>query len=183
MRRRLASKFIGFVCWFALLAPASYGQSQSPASSPPSTADTDSQTTPGQTAPATERPPIKVWTNDEIGVLHNDHSVSVMGSQTDPKKVSATSKTYSQEKDPAWYRKQLIPLQTEIDKLDTQIAKIQAFLNGENVSEPASLHRQLVPTPEDQLKLMEAKRQANAAKMDELLDRARHNGIKPGDLR
>jgi hypothetical protein len=41
----------------------------------------------------------------------------------------------------------------------------------------------MVPSPQEQLKQMEAKRQADAAKMDDLLDRARHNGIEPGALR
>jgi hypothetical protein len=45
------------------------------------------------------------------------------------------------------------------------------------------MHRQLVPSPQDQLKQMEAKRQRDAAKVEDLLDRARHNGIKPGALR
>jgi hypothetical protein len=64
----------------------------------------------------------------------------------------------SQEKDPAWYRKQLAPLREEIDKLDPQIAKLQAYLSGENVGEQASLHAKMVPTPQEQLKQMEAKR-------------------------
>jgi hypothetical protein len=184
MRRLIFSECIVLVYCLALVPAASYGQSQSPTAAPqPSTSATDSQTTQGQTSPATQRMPAKVWTNDEIGVLRNDHSVSVVGSRTDTKKVSATSKPYSQEKDPAWYRKQLISLQAEIEKLDARIAKTQAFLNGENVGEPASLHRQLAPSPQDQLKQMEAKRQADAVKMDDLLDRARHNGIEPGELR
>jgi len=115
--------------------------------------------------------------------LRNDHRVSVVGSRTDTKRESAISKPYSQEKDPAWYRKQLISLQEEIDKLDAQIAKMQAFLNGKNVGEPASRYRRLAPSPEDQLKQMRAKRQADAAKLDDLLDRARHNEIDPGALR
>ena len=65
----------------------------------------------------------------------------------------------------------------------SQIAKLKAFLSGENVSEPTTMHHQLIPTPQDQLKQMEAKRQADAAKIDDLLDRARHNGINPGALR
>jgi hypothetical protein len=97
--------------------------------------------------------------------------------------VSATSKGYSLEKDPAWYRRQLEPLRAEIEKLDAQIPKMQAFLNGENVGEQASLHPKMVPSPQEQLKQMEAKRQADAAKVDDLLDRARHNGTEPGALR
>jgi hypothetical protein len=114
--------------------------------------------------------------------LRNKQGVSVVGNSK-PQNVSATSKAYSQEKDPAWYRKQLEPLRTEIDKLDPEIAKLKAFLSGENVSDPATMHHKLVPSPQDQLKQMEAKRQADEAKMEDLLDSARHNGIEPGALR
>jgi hypothetical protein len=41
----------------------------------------------------------------------------------------------------------------------------------------------MVPSPQEQLTQMEAKRQADAAKMDDLLDQARRNGIEPGALR
>jgi hypothetical protein len=96
---------------------------------------------------------------------------------------TSTNPPKSLAKDASWYRKQLIPLQAEMDRLDAQIAKLQAFLSGENVSDPASLHMKLTPTPQEQLKQMIEKRQADAVKMDDLLDQARHNGIEPGALR
>ena len=106
----------------------------------------------------------------------------MVGSHT-PRNVSANSKSYSQEKDPAWYRKQLEPLRAEIDKLDAKIAKMQAFLKGENVGEQASLHPKMVPSPQEQMKQMEDKRAKDVEKVNDLLDRARHNDIAPGELR
>jgi hypothetical protein len=183
MRFRTIFLFALLVSVLAVVPGSSHGQSQSPAATQQPSATSPPPPPPqSQAAPSAIAKPAKVWTNDEIDTLRNNQGVSVVGNRT-PQNVSATSKAYSEEKDPAWYRKQLAPLQAEIDRLDAQIAKMQAFLSGENVGEQASLHRRLAPSPQDQLKQMEAKRQADAAKMDDLLDRARHNGIEPGALR
>jgi hypothetical protein len=164
----------------ALVAAVGFGQSQSPEAQPASTSG-PSNTSPGQTTASTKTTTVKVWTNDDIVTMPYSHTKPATGSQG-IKNVSTTSKP-AQEKDPAWYRKQLAPLNAEIEKLDPQIAKLKAFLSGENVSEPPTTHRQLVPTPKDQLQQMETKRNADAAKVDDLMDRARHNGIEPGQLR
>jgi hypothetical protein len=172
------------VSLLALVPGSAYGQSQSPAATP-QTSDTSAPPPPPQApaAPLANAKPGKVWTNDEIDTLRNNHGVSVVGGNGKPQNVSTASKGYSQEKDPAWYRNQLASLRADIDKLDPQIAKPQAFLSGQNVSEPPTMHERLVPSPQDQLKQLEAKRQADAAKIEDLLDRARHNGIEPGALR
>jgi len=185
MRRQLPSLLIifVFVSWFAVVSAASFAQSQSPAVAQPAGADASSPSPQPNAVPATPKTSAKVWTNDDIDGLRHGNNLSVTGSSADPKKVSTYSKPYSQEKDPAWYRKQLAPLNAEIEKLDPQIAKLKAFLSGENVSEPTTMHHQLIPTPQDQLKQMEAKRDTDEAKIDDLLDRARHNGIEPGALR
>ena len=171
------------VALFAVAPGSSNSQSQpAAATQQPAAASAPAPPPQAKAAPITNAKPAKVWTNDEIDTLRNNHSVSVVGNRT-PQNVRATSNVHSQEKNPAWYRKQLAPLRTEINKLDTQIAKLKAFLSGENVSDPATMHRQLVPSPQDQLKQMEAKRQTDAAKVEDLIDRARHNGIEPGALR
>ena len=183
MRFQRLFLFAVLVSSLAAVPGLGYGQSQPTASTQQSsTTSTPQPPAQAQAAPIANAKPAKVWTNDEIDTLRSNHSVSVVGNRA-PQKVSATSKGYSLEKDPAWYRRQLEPLREEIDKLDAQIPKMQAFLNGENVGEQASLHPKMVPSPQEQLKQMEAKRQADAGKMDDLLDRARHNGIEPGALR
>src|SRR5271154_2184748 len=109
-----------------------FGQSQ-PAPATRAPADTSAPTSPpqGQAAPIPNAKPAKVWTNDDMGTLRQRNSISVVG-KNPPKNVSATSKTPSKplppEKDPAWYRKQLAPLQADIDKLHPQIAKLRTLL-------------------------------------------------------
>jgi len=184
MRFHTLFLFAVLVSLLAVVTGSLHSQSQSPAATqqPSATSVPPPQ---AQAAPLANAKPAKVWTNDEVDTLRNNHSVSVVGNRT-PQNASAASKGSSLEKDPAWYRKQLAPLRAEIEKLDGQIEQTKAFLSGEKVNDPpASYHAYFgVPgNPQGQLKQMEAKRQADAAKMDDLLERARHNGIEPGALR
>jgi hypothetical protein len=181
MRFQTILLFAALVSLQAMVPGTCSGQSQ-PATAIPQPAVSSTAPSESQANPLPNAKPAKVWTNDEIDTLHNHSGVSVVGNRT-PQNVSATSKVHSQEKDPAWYRNQLATLRAEIDKLDPQIAKLQAFLSGENISDPPTMHHKLFPTPQDQLKQMEAKRQADETKIEDLLDRARHNGIQPGALR
>lgn len=139
----------------------------------------------GQSSTPPKAKPAKVWDNDQINLLNNDHGVSVVGTKAQPSTV-AVKKMLPPEKDPAWYRRQLQPLDAEINKLDGQIAKLQAFLKGERVNDPpADTHAyHTVPgDPQEQLKQLEEKRTKDVDKVNDLLDRARHNDIPPGELR
>src|ERR1700686_5035483 len=166
--------FLSLTVLLAMAPWAACGQTQSPAPA--------SQTAPAQTPPATGVKPAKVWTNDDVGTLRTNDTISVVGTTAGTKKTSAPSQStsYSYEKDPAWYRRQLAPLQANVEKLDAQIAKLQEFIKGGNVSEAQRYRYTLPGNPQDQLNQLEKKRQADAAKIDELQDRARHNGILPG---
>jgi len=132
---------------------------------------------------ATQPKPAKIWTNEDIGELHNKNSVSVVGQKPSTRKVSATSTSISQAQNVTWYKNQLVPLREDIERLGPQITRLQAFLSGENISDTPTMHRQLVPSPLEQLKQLEAKRAADQVKIEDLLDRARKNGIEPGALR
>ena len=139
----------------------------------------------GQSATQPKAKPVKVWDNDQVNMLSNDHSVSVVGSKAQPGAV-AVKKALPPEKDPAWYRRQLQPLQAEITKLDGQIEKTKAFLSGEKVNDPpADKHAYygLPGDPQEQLKQLEDKRAKDVERVNDLLDRARHNEIPPGELR
>jgi anaerobic selenocysteine-containing dehydrogenase len=186
MRFQTLFLFVLLASLLAVGTGSGYGQSQTPAATQqPAATSAPPKPPPAQAASPANAKPAKVWTNDEIDNLPNNHGVSVVGNRA-PQNVSANSKGYSLEKDPAWYLRQLAPLRAEIEKLDGRIEQTKAFLSGEKVSEqPASVRAYFtVPgNPQGQLKQMEARRQADAAKVDDLLDLARHNGIEPGALR
>ena len=169
-----------FLCTLVVLALSSLaipGRSQSQSAA--------SATSSPQAPPATGVNPPKVWTNDDVDGLRSTETVSVVGKLpgANAKKTGAPSQPPSGEKDPAWYRKQLIPLQADVAKLDIQIEKLQDFIAGKNVSEAQPYRHGPAGNPRDQLSQFEKKRQAEAAKIDDLLDLARHNGIQPGALR
>jgi len=186
MRFQTLFFFAALVSSLSVLPASGYGQSQSPAATQqPSATSAPPPAPQAQAAPVANAKPAKVWSNDEINTLHNNQGVSVVGNRT-PQNASAKSKGDSMEKDPGWYRRQLATLRAEIEKLDGQIEQTKAFLSGEKVNDqPASYHAYYsVPgNPQNQLKQMEAKRQTDQSKIDDLLDRARHNGIEPGALR
>lgn len=169
-----------------VVVPATlHGQSQTDAPAvQPATASVPAGQ--GQSATQPKAKPAKVWDNDQINMLSNDHSVSVVGAKATPGGAATTTRALPPEKDPAWYRKQLQPLQAEITKLDAQIEKTKAFLSGEKVNDqPADKHAYYgVPgDPQQQLKQLEEKRAKDVEKVNDLLDRARHNDIPPGELR
>src|ERR1700680_3680614 len=115
MRFRTIFLLAVLVSLFAAVPGSSYGQSQTTvATHQPADASSTPPAPQAQAAPIANAKPAKVWTNDEIDTLRNDRSVSVVGNRT-PQKVSATSKGYSQEKDPAWYRMQRGPLRAECE--------------------------------------------------------------------
>ena len=186
MRFQTIFSFAVLLSLHAMLPGPNYGQSQpAPATQQPAAASAPPPAPQAQTAPMENAKPAKVWTNDEVDSLHNDGGVSVVGNRT-PRNVRSTSRGYSPRKDPAWYRNQLRPLRMEIANLDGQIEKTKAFLSGEIVNDPPASFDAYFGTPgnpQDQLKEMEANRRRDRAKMDDLLDRARHNGIEPGALR
>lgn len=167
-------------------AASAPSQSQSPApSQQTSVVKSQASAAPKQATPAPSAKPATVWTNDEVDSLRSGNSVSVVGRTQNVSASAPTknAKAIPSEKDPAWYRKQLQPLQAEIDKLDAQIAKLEKFLSGEPVSDPPTAHRQMSPTPQEQLKQLNDKRAKDVQKVNDLLDQARHNDIPPGALR
>jgi hypothetical protein len=189
---------VGALVSLPALGPGlAYAQSQTPAATPqPVTTNASpplppaqgqspqNQAAQSQAAPLANAKPAsaKVWTNEDVSALRSDNGVSVVGNRR-PQRADGASRTSSQEKDAAWYRNQLATLRDDMEKLDVKIAKLQAFLSGENVGEQASLHPRMVPTPQEQLKEAQTKRQADSEKIEDLVDRARHNGIEPGALR
>ena len=191
----------GALAFLLFLAPAA-GHSQSGAVAPAAAqssrqsaatgaAPTASASSPSaaqtQAAPIANAKPAEVWTNEDVGKLSGD-GVSVVGkpASRNASSTSAKPKGYSMEKDPNWYRKQLQPLQAEIEQLNAQIEKTKAFLSGDHVNDTSGTVRayySAAGNPKDQLQKLEARRDKDVATVNDLLDRARHNDIPPGALR
>ena len=115
--------------------PPPASASSAPAQSDPSVSasKTDKKDSTAQT-PAPK--PKKVWTNDDMGDLHDPTSVSVVGK----KKSSKPENNYRYSPPPGqseymlkMYRQQLDQLQAQADAIDKQISNLQAAKSGKTV--------------------------------------------------
>jgi len=154
----------------------------------------------GSQAPNPPPAQQKVWTNDDIDHLRDSGSggVSVIGNSPAPapdatpasKGAStpakpATTPKLPKEKDPDWYRAQLAPLYKSLDLITDQIAAAQSAADGESRGDAGvSLNvRAPAGTAQQQIVQLQKEQTDVQAKIDALLDMARHNDIPPGDLR
>jgi hypothetical protein len=144
----------------------------------------------------------KVWTNEDIDQLRDQGAggISVMGPAAPPATPSAQqgnpaasgapakpakAPALPKEKDPEWYRQQLAPLYAALDRINTQLAAAQAAVDGDSRGEGGVSMNTRAPqgTPQEQVATLQNEQAQVQARIDALLDMARHNDIEPGDLR
>ena len=134
------------ICSFISSAP-SFGQNAAASdqnSNPPATtgaapASTDQASSTykkDSSAQASAPKPKKVWTNDDMGDLHQNSTVSVVGKR----KNSQPDNRYRYSPPPGqseyivkMYRQQLDRLQAQSDAIDKQISQLQDAKNGKTV--------------------------------------------------
>ena len=190
MRRGVLSSAILAVCFAATFLPDARGQSSSPSQPPDSPAQPAAQrSSSGNSAPAKSGNPKKVWTEDDLNSLKSH--VSVVGGPSKSPKTSQKPPQDNQaaaslppEKDPAWYRGQLLPLRAQIEQIDAEIRKMKEVQGGKEVSDPGRRYGLRLPmNPQDRIEVLEKGKRALQTKVDALEDQARRNGLNPGDLR
>jgi hypothetical protein len=144
----------------------------------------------GSTAQSSDPPSLrqtKIWTNDNIKDVRSYDSLAMVGGSTGAKRINASAKssvkTASNQTEIQTYRKQLTTLRADIEKLDAQIKTTKAFISGEDVGGSVSTRLNQTGNPRDQLNQFELKKQADLAKVENILDSARRQGIEPGALR
>ena len=131
----------------------------------------------------------KVWTNDDVGSLKS--SVSVVGNkQSSGRGVVEEQDESGEEPDShaervRQYRDAIEQLGSQIAQTDARIAQLKDF-KAENTTPSGgiSLNRgySMVP-PEEQLKHLEERKKRCQAKIADLENEARKEGIDPGELR
>ena len=137
---------------------------------PAASANSNKPATPASTADPKAKKPKKVWTEEEMGKLNG--SISVVGDKNASSSGFGSTGTDSHgDHDAAWYRDQLAPLRSQMERVDTQIRDLeQAKLGGrENIARPME-------------KLQQQKAEIQA-KIDGIEEQARKAGIAPGELR
>jgi hypothetical protein len=153
-----------------------------PAPAPPATA----KATP---AAADKKKPKKVWTNDSVSSIPG--GVSVVGDTNQGDAPQASRKEFSsgaedvRQKQIAGYRDQIRQMQAQIDAADKRIAQLRNF-KAEDTSPSGGINMNqrynMVPL-EDQVKQLEDKKKQLQAKIEDVENEARKNGIDSGDLR
>jgi hypothetical protein len=184
-----------FIPFFALspaLAAPQSSSSNSQASNTNSAAQ-DSSSTKQDPAAKTATKPKKVWTNDEISSAGGAGAISVVGNEN-PKgaktgrvdrSTTENGTSSTQERQIATYRDRLRQLRAQMDAADKKISDLRNF-KAENTSPAGGINMKqgysMTPV-EDQVKQLEEKKKQLQAQIDDLEDRARKNGIEPGQLR
>ncbi len=162
-----------------------------------STSTSTSTSTQTQTPNPPPAPQKKVWTNDDVDQLRDQGAggISVIGNTpaapaatTDQKtaaKPGTTAAKLPNEKDPEWYRKQLAPLYAALDRINDEMASAQSAIDGDSRGDSGVSMGARAPagTPQEQVAALQKQAADTQAKIDALLDMARHNDIPPGDLR
>lgn len=177
----LLAGFLSFSC--------SAQNSQDPAAGKPSPAQNSAPpAAPASSTPVSDKPK-KVWTNEEMGSLKG--TISVVGDKTpaktnplaERKQGGATSASHAAAV--RRYRDEITQLRTQIGTVDARISQMKNF-KADNAAPSGGLQLHkgytMLP-PEEQIKLLEAKKKELQAKIDDLELQAGKEGIDPGELR
>ena len=124
--------------------------------------------------------PKKVWTNENLSDANG--KISVVGNKSNQKyPVTKPADAATVER----IRKELKKLQGQVDDIKKQLATYKEFLEGEPVSGSGyQVDKGYGRIPvEQQVIMLEKKKNDLEAQIDELLDEARKKGIDPGQLR
>jgi len=176
-----------------LLGVAAMAHSQGPSGGsagsdkPAPTDKTASATTPSKISDPAKKP--KVWTDDDIGSLKS--GVSVVGEKRQPESQSPhAGDAHEEQPDPhavrvGEYRDAIDRLRTQIGHAEARIAELKDF-RAENKSPSGGINPNrsynMVP-PGEQRKQLEARKKELQAKIEDLENQARQQGIDPGELR
>jgi hypothetical protein len=130
--------------------------------------------------------PKKVWTNDDLSSVKGGISVvGEPGNASTPKSNSDSGSTVTNRSLLESLRAQHARLQAQLDAADKKIEELRNF-KGENSAPSGGInprHGYSMTPISDQIKQLEEKKSQIQAQLDELEDRARKNGIEPGQLR
>lgn len=176
--------FVAAVIFAAAGATAIHAQSNQPAPPPASSAAAAAPATdPNSTSPApvAQAPEKKVWTNEDVGDLRTNSTISTFQpTAAKASKPGAKPPTASAE-DVRRYHDQIAKLEAQVPPLDEQIAKLHAALNGETVNDTRHMGVS-IDDWRDQMTRLQQKRDDIIAKISNLQDQARHKGVPPNAI-
>jgi len=179
--------FLSALVLCATLAAPSRAQNGSAGSSGPSSGTPGPAAEPSSQASSTaavQPTSKKVWTNDDVSDLRDGSAISTF-TEPNSKPAKTGAKPASKGHDAQWYQTQITKLRAQIPPLDTQIAELQAAMEGKPTGDakestrPYGVKADQWPVELDQL---QKKRNGIEAHISAFEDEARHNGVPPNAL-
>jgi hypothetical protein len=129
----------------------------------------------------------KVWTNDELSAQDPNTGISTVGKANNVtgKRAMVARPAAANGRNAKWYQDQIARLQAKIPVLDSQIADLQAALDGKAPGDGKRSVRPYGVKMDDwsrELTELRQKREGTLDQISALRDQARHNGVAPNAL-
>ncbi len=174
-----------FVPGLARAQGSSAGQA-APAGDAAAPAQTNSTTPANTTTSATTTtapvPAKKVWTNEDMGAVHNSSVMSTFSATNNKPANGKTAKTAKNGKDAKQYQNEIIRLQEKLPPLDEQIMQLQAALNGDTVNSTRHVGGAKIDDWHDELVRAQKQREDIVTKISALQDEARRSGVPENQI-
>lgn len=142
------------------------------------TSNASSQAQPPSTSTPAAQPTKKVWTNEDMGTLRAESTVSTVGQTAGAKKtVKPTPASTKDNRTSNSYQSQIAKLRAQLPPIDSQIAELQSALSGNVVNEQRQYGGVKLDDWQAQLAQLQKKRDDIQNQIEKLEDDARHNGV------
>jgi hypothetical protein len=132
-------------------------------------------------APATPPATKKVWTNDDMGDVHNNSVISTFSS-TNGKTANGKPAAGAKANNGKAYATQIKALQAKLPPLDEQIAELQAVLSGKTVDSTRHYTGTKIDDWHEEMVHLQKQREDIATKISSLQDEARRNGVPENQI-
>jgi hypothetical protein len=159
---------------------AAFAQEQSNPPAPTAAAGDQAAPNASQTtAPATTK---RVWTNDDMGDLHRNSTISTFSETTNKPGKANDKPVAAKSADAKRYQDQITTLQAKIPPLDDKIAQLQAVLSGNTVKETRTVGGAHIDDWREELVKLQKQRDDIETRISSLQDEARHKGVPENQI-
>ena len=150
-----------------------------PAADPATPTASQEVTSSGTTAPATKR----VWTNDDMGDLHRNSTISTFVAPTaKPAKSNEKPVGPAKNANAKRYQDAIAAQRAKLPAIDDKIAQLKAVLSGNTVQETRVYGGAHIDDWHEELVHLQKQRDDIETKISSLQDEARHNGVPENQI-
>ncbi len=128
----------------------------------------------------------RIWTDEDLQLFGSRSAANPSrASSSDAVTDQNTENHYRKDRDPNWYLRQLHPLRAELTTIEADLKTLsEARKEGKGGTDAVNLGEEPEGvTTEGQMTVLQRRRNELLKRIDDLEEKARHNGILPGSLR